>query len=301
MPTPSFGTEPVVTGRSCRNLTVILQPRSQPSGRNGTFIMFSHCSAAPSAKSDASSGKRRLTTRTPCSTNDPRLRDITNPFMSLMTSSCSGCMRSKRYSRDACTTSSLIARALRRFVQTNWWFDFRCVSSSLVLSVGQLSFYSLLPGNGPSLINLNFLTAAPVTVRRSLMNKSLLCNFFWSVSNISRMSPTSEVIHFCWWFQILRNPLASAFSFLSLVLSGAYICSHTLMQSGSTASTSCSSCWANLTSWCRGNCLTFPACADNIFILLGVRKNRTSPSRLDFQMPSSGMVLTTDSMAKTDW
>ena len=174
-------------------MTVILQPRSQPSGRNGTFIMFSHCSAAPSAKSDASSGKRRLTTRTPCSTNDPRLRDITNPFMSLMTSSCSGWMRSERYSRDACKTSSLIARALRRFVQTNWWFDFRCVRSSLVLSVGQLAFSSLLPGNGPSLINLNFLTAAPVTVRRSLMNKSLLCNFFWSVSNISRMSPTSEV------------------------------------------------------------------------------------------------------------
>ena len=52
-----------VTGRSCRNLTVILQPRSQPSGRNGTVIMFSHCSAVPSAKSEASSGKRLLTTR----------------------------------------------------------------------------------------------------------------------------------------------------------------------------------------------------------------------------------------------
>ena len=75
------------------------------------------------------------------------------------------------------------------------------------------------------------------------------------------------------------------------------------MQTGrlfSTTSTSCSSFWANLTSWCRGNCLTFPACADNIFILLGVRKNRTSPSRLDFHMPSSGTVLTTDSMAKSD-
>ena len=71
----TFWTEPVVTGRSCRNLTVILQARSQPSGRNGTFIMFSHCSAAPSVKSDASSGKRRLTTRTPCLTKDPRLRD----------------------------------------------------------------------------------------------------------------------------------------------------------------------------------------------------------------------------------
>ena len=153
----------------------------------------------------------------------------------------------------------------------------------------RLGSFSSLPGNGQSLINLNFLTAAPVTVRRSLMNKSLVCNFFWSVSNISRMSPISEVIHFCWWFQILRNPLASAFSFLSLVLSGACICSHTLMQAGrlfSTASASCSSCWANLTSWCQGNCLTFPACADNIFILLGVRKNRTSLSRLDFQMPS---------------
>ena len=102
-----------MTGRSCRNLTVILQSRSQPSGRNGTFNMFSHCSAALSAKSEVSSGKRRLTTRTPCSTNDPRLRDITNPFMSLMTSSCSGCMRSERYSWDACTTSSLIAHARR--------------------------------------------------------------------------------------------------------------------------------------------------------------------------------------------
>ena len=115
-----------------------------------------------------------------------------------------------------------------------------------MLSVGQLSFSSLLPRNGPSLIRLNFLTAASFTVRRSLMKKSLLCNVFWSVSNISRMSP----IHFCWWFQILRNPLASAFSFLSLVLSGACICSHTLMQTGrlfSTASISCSSCWANLT------------------------------------------------------
>ena len=223
--------------------------------------------------------------------------------MSLMMSSYSGWMRSERYSWDACTTSSLIARALRRFVQTNWWLDFRCVRSSLVLSVGQLSFSSLLPGNGPTLINLNFLAAAPVTVRRSLMNKSLLCNFFWSVSNISRISPISEVIHFCWWFQILRNPLASAFSFLSLVLSGACIYSHTLMLADrlfSTSSTSCSSCWTNLTSWCQGNCLTFPACADNIFILLGVRKNRTSPSRLDFQMPSSGTVLTTDSMAKSD-
>ena len=91
--------------------------------------------------------------------------------------------------------------------------------------------------------------------------------------------------------------------FKYLVLSGACICSHTLMQTGrlfSTASTSCSSCWANLTSWCQGNCLTFPACADNIFILLGVRNYRTSPSRLDFQMPSSGTVLTTDSMAKSD-
>ena len=47
--------------------------------------------------------------------------------------------------------------------------------------------------------------------------------------------------------------------------------------------------------------MTFPACADNIFILLGVRKNRTSPNRLDFHMPSSGTVLTTDSMAKSDW
>ena len=42
---------------------------------------------------------------------------------------------------------------------------------------------------------------------------------------------------------------------------------------------SCSSYWTNLTSWCRGNCLTFLACAD-IFILLGIWKNRTSPSRL---------------------
>ena len=40
-----------------------------------------------------------------------------------------------------------------------------------MLSVGQLSFSSLLPGNGPSVIRLNFLTAASVTVRRSLMNK----------------------------------------------------------------------------------------------------------------------------------
>ena len=101
-----------------------------------------------------------------------------------------------------------------------------------MISVGQLSFHSLLPGNGPSLIRLNFLTAASVTVRRSLMNKSLLCNFFWSISNISRMSPISEVIHFCWWFQIFINPLASVFSFLSLVLSGACICCHTLMQTG---------------------------------------------------------------------
>ena len=58
------------------------------------------------------------------------------------------------------------------------------------------------------------------------------------------------------------------------------------------------SCWANLKLWCRRNCLTFPACTDNIFILLGVRKNRTRPSRLDFQMPSPDTVLTIDSMAK---
>ena len=136
--------------------------------------MFSHCSAAPSAQSDASSGKRRLTTCTPCSTNDPRLRDITNPFMSLMTSSCFGRMRSEWYSWYVCSTSSLIARALRRFIQTNWWFDFRCARSSLVLSVRQLSFSSLLPRNGQSPIRLNFLTAASVIVRRSLMNKSPL-------------------------------------------------------------------------------------------------------------------------------
>ena len=198
----------------------------------------------------------------------------------------------------------MFARALRRIVPTNWWIDFRCVRLSLVLSVGQHSFPSLLPGNGPSLTRLNFFMAAPVTMKRSLMNRPLLCNFSWRVSHICRMSPVSgEVIHICWLFQIPRNPLHSAFSFLSLVLYGACICSHTLMQAGrlfSTSTTICSSCWINLTSWCQGNCLTFPDCVDNIFIIRGVRKNRTSPSGLDFQMPSSGTVLTTDSMAKSD-
>ena len=190
---------------SCKSDTSYNRDHSHQAGT-------AHSSCSPIARllrpqSQKSRLERHVTTRTPCSTNDPRLRDITNPFMSLMTSSCSGCMRSEMYLWDACTTSSLIARALRRFPQTIWWFVFRCIRSSLVLSVGQLSFSSLLPGNGPSLINLNFLTAASVTVRRSLMNKSLLCNFFWSVSNISRMSPISDVIHLCWWFQIPRNPL----------------------------------------------------------------------------------------------
>ena len=147
-----------------------------------------------------------------------------------------------------------------------------------MLSFVQLSFSSLLPGNGPSLIRLNFLSAASVTVRRSLMNKSLLCNFFWGVSNISRMSLVSEVIHFCWWFQILRNPLASAFSFPSLVLSGACICSHTLMLVFYSAQHPRAAARAGQTlHCCAGDCLTFLACGDNIFILPGIGRIIRAP------------------------
>ena len=103
------------------------------------------------------------------------------------------------------------------------------VTPSLTLSPGKLSFSYLLRGDGPSVIKLNLLTAASLTARTSLMNKSLVCSFFWSVSN-TRLSPISAVIHVCWGSHVLRNLLALAFSFLLVVRPDDSICSHALMQ-----------------------------------------------------------------------